>query len=98
VIISRSMTALSLTFELSDTARVEGWHHVVIIDKGPQRRPEINRSDRMTYDLKIDTRYGGLPCQLAQVRRLAHFADQPLADQPVPMSFARPVPMGFAVD
>jgi hypothetical protein len=97
VIISRSMTRLSLTFELSDIAPVEGWHHVAVVNKGPKRRPEIDRSDRMTYDLKIDARRDGSPGQLAQVRRLAHFADQPLADQPVPMGFAQPVPTGFAV-
>jgi hypothetical protein len=98
VIISRVMTTLSLTFELSDTAPVEGWHHVVVIDKGPKRRPEIDRSDHMTYDLKIDTRHCGLPRRPAQARRLTHCADQPFADQPVPMGFAQPVPSGFAVD
>ena len=88
VITSRVMTTLSLTFELSDTAPVEGRHHVVVIDKGPQRRPEIDRLGRMTYDLKIDTRHRLLPRRLAQMRRLTHFADQPLANQPVPTGFA----------
>jgi hypothetical protein len=96
VITSRVMTTLSLTFELSDTAPVEGRHHVVVIDKGPERGPEIDRLGSMTYGLKIDTRHRLLPRRLAQVRSLTHFADQPLAAQPVPVGFAQPVPMGSA--